>query len=314
MPQNNHRQNSNNQSRRTLPRRPAVKRRRRRKKSLLPNVLLGVFLAVFIVAIVMLFQGADIFSNEENTNGSSDTTQSESSESASESTAESASESTAESDSTPTSTAQPTPDAQAVAAAALAEDMLSDPYMILINSENPVPENYTVETKVVNASLGRELEVNAADAFLQMQADATNAGLTLLAQSGYRSVSYQTTLYDNETQEYLDQGYTEEEARTKAATVVAVPGYSEHNCGLAVDINTPAFMGLDTGFEDTPEFAWLAENAQNYGFILRYTREDQATTGIIYEPWHWRYVGVENAIAIYESGLCLEDYYDEYLS
>ncbi len=305
MPQNNQQQNTNNRSKNHAHKKmPVKRRRRRRKKSLLPNVLLGVFLAVFLVAFIMLLQGTELFAKDDTSSNS------QSNLTSSDVNSADTTQSTSSSDA---STAQPTPDAQAVAAAALAQAMLSDPYMILINSENPVPENYTVETKVVNASLGRELEVNAADAFLQMQSDAKAAGLTLLAQSGYRSVAYQTTLYDNETQEYLDQGYTEEEARAKAATVVAVPGFSEHNCGLAVDINTPAFMGLDTGFENTPEFTWLAENAQNYGFILRYTREDQETTGIIYEPWHWRYVGIENAKAIYESGLCLENYYEEYL-
>lgn len=114
-------------------------------------------------------------------------------------------------------------------------------------------------------------------------------------------------LYDNKTQYYLNKGLSEAAAREKAAAIVNPPGCSEHNCGLAADLNSPEHTTLDTGFADTAAFRWLCENAEQYGFILRYPKEAESVTGITYEPWHWRYVGPENAALLNQSGLCLED-------
>lgn len=114
-------------------------------------------------------------------------------------------------------------------------------------------------------------------------------------------------LYDNKTQYYRDKGLSEAAAREKAAAIVNPPGCSEHNCGLAADLNSPEHTTLDTGFADTAAFRWLCENAEQYGFILRYPKEAESVTGITYEPWHWRYVGPENAALLNRSGLCLED-------
>ena len=100
---------------------------------------------------------------------------------------------------------------------------------------------------------------------------------------------------------------TEAAAREKAAVIVNPPGCSEHNCGLAADLNSPEHTTLDTGFADTAAFRWLCENAEQYGFILRYPKKAESVTGITYEPWHWRYVGAENAALLNQSGLCLED-------
>ena len=116
--------------------------------------------------------------------------------------------------------------------------------------------------------------------------------------------------FDQEKQKWLDKGLSDQEAYDKAKTVVAVPGYSEHNSGLAADIVTPDHQTLDSAFADTDAAKWLFEHAPDYGFILRYPEDKQAITGIIYEPWHYRYVGVENAKTITESGKCLEEYLD----
>ena len=94
-----------------------------------------------------------------------------------------------------------------------------------------------------------------------------------------------------------------------AAAVVNPPGYSEHNCGLAADLNSPEHTGLDESFENTTAFRWLCEHAVEYGFILRYPKGAEDKTEITYEPWHWRYVGRENAAKISASGLCFEDYF-----
>lgn len=190
-----------------------------------------------------------------------------------------------------------------------AQAMLNDPRMILVNHTNPVPENYTVDTKECGSStaINKTLQTEAANAFLAMQAAAAKDGVDVRMQSGYRSVKYQTKLYNNKTQYYRNKGLSEKDARAKAATIVNPPGYSEHNCGLAADLNSPEHTSLDTGFENTAAFRWLCEHAAEYGFILRYPKEAEAVTEITYEPWHWRYVGPENAAIIKQSGLCLED-------
>ena len=141
-----------------------------------------------------------------------------------------------------------------------------------------------------------------------VQAAAAKDGVDVRMQSGYRSVSYQKKLYDNKTQYYRNKGLSEAAAREKAAAIVNPPGYSEHNCGLAADLNSPEHTGLDEGFENTAAFRWLCQHAVEYGFILRYPKEAEAVTEITYEPWHWRYVGRDNALAIRASGLSLEEY------
>ena len=143
---------------------------------------------------------------------------------------------------------------------------------------------------------------------LPMALAAAADGVTVWMQSGYRSVDYQKNLYDKKTQYFLEKGLSRDEALKQAATIVNPPGYSEHNCGLAADLNSPEHTTLDTGFADTAAFRWLCENAEQYGFILRYPKEAESVTGITYEPWHWRYVGVENALAIRASGLSLEEF------
>jgi D-alanyl-D-alanine carboxypeptidase len=190
--------------------------------------------------------------------------------------------------------------------------ILADPLMVLVNHTNAMPEDYTFETGKCGSatSVNNTLQAAACDAFLQMQAAAAADGVTVWMQSGYRSVEYQTNLYNKKTQYYLDQGYDEATAREKAANIVMPPRYSEHNCGLAADLNSPEHTSLDEGFESTQAFTWLCENAATYGFILRYPKGDaEAVTEITYEPWHWRYVGAENAARYNASGmLCFEDY------
>ena len=191
-----------------------------------------------------------------------------------------------------------------------ARAMLADPLMVLVNHTNKMPDDYTFDTKECGSAtaVNKTLQTVACDAFLEMQKAAAADGVTVWMQSGYRSVKYQTSLYERKTKYYLDKGYDNATAREKAAAVVNPPGYSEHNCGLAADLNSPEHTGLDEGFEKTAAFRWLCEHAGDYGFILRYPKDAEDKTEIIYEPWHWRYVGVENAAKINASGLCFEDY------
>lgn len=191
-----------------------------------------------------------------------------------------------------------------------ARAMLADPLMVLVNHTSKMPDDYTFDTKECGSAtaVNKTLQTVACDAFLEMQKAAATDGVTVWMQSGYRSVKYQTSLYERKTKYYLDKGYDNATAREKAAAVVNPPGYSEHNCGLAADLNSPEHTGLDEGFEKTAAFRWLCEHAGDYGFILRYPKDAEDKTEIIYEPWHWRYVGVENAAKINASGLCFEEY------
>ena len=141
-----------------------------------------------------------------------------------------------------------------------------------------------------------------------MMDDARAEGLSPMICSSYRTWDKQRTLYDNETKRYMAQGYSKEEAEKEAAKWVAVPGTSEHQTGLAVDIVAQSYQILDKKQEDTPEQRWLMENSYKYGFILRFPTDKSKITGINYEPWHYRYVGKEAAKEIYERGICLEEY------
>ena len=188
--------------------------------------------------------------------------------------------------------------------------MLADPMMVLVNHTNKMPDSYTFDTKECGSqtAVNKTLQTPACDAFLEMQKAAAADGVTVWMQSGYRSVKYQTGLYERKTKYYTDRGYDTATAKEMAAAVVNPPGYSEHNCGLAADLNSPEHTGLDEGFENTTAFRWLCEHAVEYGFILRYPKGAEDKTEITYEPWHWRYVGRENAAKISASGLCFEDY------
>lgn len=193
-------------------------------------------------------------------------------------------------------------------AGAQVSSLQSDWRMVLVNPNVKLPDDYTVETETADAATGKELQTEAAEAYRQMAKAAEADGVSLMLCSGYRNVEYQQGLFDKKVEQCLSEGLSQEEAEIKAATIVAAPGHSEHNTGLAADIVTPDHQMLDTAFEQTPAFAWLSQHAAEYGFILRYPQDKTAITGIIYEPWHYRYVGVDNAAAILQSGGCLEEY------
>ena len=139
-----------------------------------------------------------------------------------------------------------------------------------------------------------ELNEDALNSFEEMKADALKDDIELWIQSGYRSYSLQEELYNR---------YVEEDGKDLADTYSARPGHSEHQTGLAMDLNI-----IDSSFEGTPEAIWLEENCYKYGFIIRYPKGKEKITGYMYEPWHLRYIGKENAKKVYESGLTLEEY------
>ena len=147
--------------------------------------------------------------------------------------------------------------------------------------------------------------------YLDMMRDCENAGHQPIVCSAYRTQEYQQSLYDRKIQRLLDDkdnDYTEEEAKIVAARSVAVPGTSEHQLGLALDIIDARNWRLDESQADMPTQQWLMENSWRYGWILRYPNAKSSITGIIYEPWHYRYVGREIAAEIHKLDLCLEEY------
>ena len=182
-----------------------------------------------------------------------------------------------------------------------------DPLLILANVDNPLPEDFEVgELETVQGNY--KLDIRAASYAREMIADAKEDGITLQLCSSYRARSLQQTLFDNKYNYYISNGWNEADAYAKTATIIAIPGTSEHQTGLCMDVVTPSYQVLDAGYAETDAAKWLAANAYKYGFILRYPKDKQEITKIIFEPWHYRFVGIENAKLIKDSGLCLEEY------
>lgn len=170
--------------------------------------------------------------------------------------------------------------------------------LVLVNFENPIPENY--EPDLVEVPGGQKVDARIYQPLMEMLEAARegNWDLSPKVVSGYRTQKKQQSLYDDKIDKYEKQGYSHEEARELAEQWVAVPGYSEHQIGLAVDINGATY----------DLYLWLQENSYKYGFTFRYPGNKTELTGVAEEVWHYRYVGVEAATEMYEQGLCLEEY------
>jgi len=188
-----------------------------------------------------------------------------------------------------------------------AEDITPEWTLILVNANHPLMAEYQFPQGKV---AGYVFDQRAADDLQAMIDAAKNDGVELLLCSGYRSIEKQTYLFNRKIKQYEAAGYNYEDAYNIAKTVVAIPGTSEHHTGLAVDIVTVGYQQLNSGFENTKAFAWLKENCTKYGFIMRYPEDKKEITGIIYEPWHYRYVGNQAAVKITENNWCFEEYVD----
>lgn len=178
--------------------------------------------------------------------------------------------------------------------------------LTLVNPWNALPEDYTFTEKKL--SNGYSVDERCYPDLQEMMDACRAAGLSPVICSAYRSWDKQQALFQNKIDRLINQGYTQEKAREEAAKVVAVPGTSEHQLGLALDIVDMNNQNLDTSQENTPVQKWLMKHSWEYGFILRYPNEKSEITGIIYEPWHYRYVGQEAAKDLHELGVCLEEY------
>ncbi|MBO4407632.1 MAG: M15 family metallopeptidase [Clostridia bacterium] len=197
--------------------------------------------------------------------------------------------------------------AAAAEAEAKTERGTEEGYLILVNRQHPVPEDYDPDIVTVP---GRNVrgEKKAAEALRDMLSAGEKEGLRFVVCSGYRTREDQRRLYLNQIQRRLDGGMTQSEAVAEAEAVSALPGTSEHETGLAFDVVALSYQNLDEGYALTSEAAWLRAHAMEYGFILRYPPDKSGITGIAYEPWHYRYVGEKAAAEIAESGLALEEY------
>lgn len=173
--------------------------------------------------------------------------------------------------------------------------------LILVNKWNYLPDDYKVElTELDN---GQSVDKRIYPALQDMFNAAREDGVYPIVASGYRTVQKQKSLMDGKIAEYKSEGYSEKDAKKKAEEWVAIPGTSEHQLGLGIDINADGIHS--TGNE---VYKWLNKNSYKYGFIYRYPEDKTDITGIINEPWHYRYVGIDVAEEIYNHGECLEEY------
>jgi len=180
----------------------------------------------------------------------------------------------------------------------------------LVDNGNPLGADYKVELAEICPN--HYMDKRAAPYAVKMLENAEKDGVALNVVSSYRNLDKQSKNFEDYVKRLLDEGYTREDAMTITAEQIAHPGASEHNAGLAIDIVTADWWNghddITADFADSPEFDWLKRNAWKYGFVMRYPEAKEGITGIMYEPWHYRFVGVFRAEQMRYSDLCLEEY------
>lgn len=179
-------------------------------------------------------------------------------------------------------------------------------YLILVNKTHPIPDDYEMELATISGTM--KCDARVLDVLLTMLNGAQKDGVNLIVCSPYRDYELQKQLFNRKVDQYVSNGYSYLDAYKLASQKVIVPGASEHQLGLAFDIVTDYHKVLDYEFGDTAAGKWLKKHCAEYGFILRYPRGKESITGIEYEPWHFRYVGVEAATYIMENNLTLEEF------
>lgn len=187
----------------------------------------------------------------------------------------------------------------------------SDWRLVLINKQHPIPDDYTFELGVIKGSMLCDERI-ISDLRAMLQA-AKSDGINLVIRSPYRTDDRQETNFNDKIKRYMRQGYSYMEAYKTASRTITIPGASEHQVGLALDITSDTYSLLEQGFADTEAGKWLAEHSCEYGFTLRYPEGKEYITSIEYEPWHFRYVGKEAATIMSQENICLEEFWDKYL-
>lgn len=184
----------------------------------------------------------------------------------------------------------------------------ADARLVLVNANLPYVQEPAPTLDTADEATGQQLEAEAAMQYRSMAAAAQADGITLTLVTGYQDADARQAAYEARVQFYREKHKSEDEAASLAASVQLQAAANEHGTGYAADILSADYTEPDTGFADTRAYEWLNAYAAEYGFILRYPQDRQAATGVVYEPWHWRYVGRENALAIRASGLSLEEF------
>lgn len=184
----------------------------------------------------------------------------------------------------------------------------ADARLVLVNANLPYTAEPAPLLDTADEATGQQLEAEAAMQYRSMAAAAQADGVSLTLVAGYQDADTRQAAYEARVQTYRDKRKSEEEAARLAATIQPAANANEHGTGYAADILSADNPQQDTRFAETRAYEWLTAYAAEYGFILRYPQDRQAATGIVFEPWHWRYVGVENALAIRASGLSLEEF------
>ena len=182
----------------------------------------------------------------------------------------------------------------------------------LVNRDNPLDDAFSVELSSMPG--GQQFDSRAADALLELYVAASEQNLNIILNSGYRTIAHQRMLYENRLSVQLSSGMSDEEAKRTTLQIVAYPGTSEHNLGLAIDIldRDYSIAPVTAAFSETELGKWLKEHCADYGFILRYPEDKTDITGIQFEPWHYRYVGTDAAKYIMDNRLCLEEFLELY--
>lgn len=182
----------------------------------------------------------------------------------------------------------------------------SDWKLLLVNKEHPIPADYTFTLGVIKGAM--KCDERILTPLTDMFAAAADDGINLIVCSPYRDLSRQEYLFDRKMKSYINSGYSYIDAYKESSAVVTVPGASEHQIGISLDIICDTYSQLNEGFGETDAGRWLVNNSFKYGFILRYPKDKEDITGIIYEPWHFRYVGVEAATVIHDNNITLEEF------
>ncbi len=185
---------------------------------------------------------------------------------------------------------------------------IDDPYLVLVNKFHQLPSDYepakTETISLMYAYEGRLIDSSIYGEFISMWSAAKSDGLSLIVVSGFRDFGTQEKIYNN---------FLASRGRAETDRISARPGHSEHQLGFALDLVAPNY-GLVEDFDKSDEFAWLSDNAHKHGFILRYPKDSEHLTGYSYEPWHYRYVGVEVATYIHENDITFDEYYAYYIA
>lgn len=186
--------------------------------------------------------------------------------------------------------------------------------LVLINKQHPIPDDYTFELGNIKTIKGTmKCDERIIEDLLTMMQAAKDDGVNIAICSPYRDLNRQEVLFNRKIQAYMSKGMSYMDAYSISSQAVTVPGASEHQIGLAIDIVSDDYITLDEGFADTDAGKWLAQHSCEYGFILRYPKGKEYITSIEFEPWHFRYVGRDAAMLITQEGLTLEEFWDKYL-